>query len=104
MSQQTLSVVRAQAPASTTSPHPGTAARARHFYEHWHKLNARMRRKLVDFARYPTERNECYFVGYLAALEDHMLLAPDTAVYMLSLAGSLRETAWIREIVLEAKE
>ena len=46
------------------------------------------RRKLRDYLRHPTERNACFIMGYVAALEDtHRFKTADAAGYWLILIG-----------------
>ncbi len=59
------------------------------------------RRRLQDYLRYPTERNACYFTGYIAALEDaHLFKTEDAASYWLAVIGRTECTLDLREKLL----
>lgn len=45
------------------------------------------RRKLREYLRTPTERNACYIIGYIAALDDAHLFNEDAASYWLAVIG-----------------
>jgi len=58
------------------------------FDTHWATLHRSTKQVLRSFAKSPTERNSCYTIGYLAALDAHGLIDDDAYTYMLALVGS----------------
>ena len=52
-------------------------------------LNPDVRKALHDYARFPTKRNECYFVGYLSAARTFGGLLLDHYNYLLTLSGTM---------------
>lgn len=66
-------------------------------------IGHKCRKVAYDFAKYPTEKNEAFAVGYLSALHDNSLIRQDTYTYMLSVFGQLREQSYIVEAIKELK-
>ena len=69
------------------------------FSEVWGNLPVRVRKVIRDFAQYPTERNKCYVVGYLAAANDSGATDADQHSYLTALVGRLRHSEVIRDAV-----
>ena len=68
-------------------------------------LHPDVRKALHDFARFPTSRNECYFVGYIRAARNHGALLPDHYTYLLALSGSMsRDRALADDVFNETIE
>lgn len=67
------------------------------FLNAWAELPYYARRVLKQFAQYPTEKNECYTIGYITALSDSTMIGDETYSYLLSLCGQLRQHAYIIE-------
>ena len=70
------------------------------FLAAWNGLPERAKRMFKDFAKYPTDRNSIYAVGYLAALNDNHLISHDTYKYWLVASGQMGEN----DLCLEIKE
>lgn len=68
-------------------------------HQHWAMTPRHVQRVIKYFAERPTERNECYTIGYLTALNDSDKLADETYSYLLALCGQLRNSAEIRGAV-----
>ena len=49
-----------------------------------------MIKHLRDYAKFPTERNGCYMIGYIAALEEYEQITVEDCSYLLALCGRLR--------------
>ena len=52
------------------------------FLKHWRAAPVRVKRALQDFARFPTERNDAYVVGYLSGAWDNGALDFDIGYWM----------------------
>ena len=63
-------------------------------------LSPQLLRKLRDYAKFPTERNECYMTGYITALNESGQLEYEAYTYLLALCARLRTS----EEVLRALE
>ena len=61
-------------------------------------------RCLKDYAEFPTERNECYTIGYITALEESGQMKFETYSYLLALCGRLRADEEVRNTLKEALE
>lgn len=57
--------------------------------EHLKLADPHLKKSLKDFAKYPTERNYCYFVGYLAAREDTNTIEEAEYLFWLAFSGVL---------------
>lgn len=59
------------------------------FRGHWAELDGRVKDRLVDFARYPTERNSCYITGYLLGACEGKVITQGQYHYLLALTGQM---------------
>ena len=64
-------------------------------------LSPRLLRGLREYAKYPSERNECYMIGYIAALNGSGQLGYETYTYLLALCGSLRTSEEVQHALKE---
>lgn len=60
-----------------------------HFFKNLETLSAASKSALKDFAACPTESNQAYFIGYLAALLSNKLISTDSYNYFVALAGRI---------------
>lgn len=65
------------------------------------RLSPRLIKRLRDYAKFPSERNECYMIGYIAALEEANQLGYEDYSYLLSLCGRLRADEEVRNTLKE---
>jgi hypothetical protein len=72
------------------------------FIDQWTIAPYRLQKTLKDFARFPTERNECYFVGYLAGYSDATSLDFDPA-YWVAFSGQIKDGSEAQKFILNAK-
>ena len=63
------------------------------------RLSPRLIKRLHDYAKFPTERNECYMIGYIAALEESGQVKYEDYPYLLALCGRLRADEEVRNTV-----
>lgn len=70
------------------------------FADVWGSLDVKTRRMFAEYAKSTTERNLCYAIGYLAALEQHGLINSDRHSYLMALAGQMAEVEAVRQIIL----
>lgn len=56
---------------------------------------------LRQFVKYPTERNACYFTGYIAALNNTRYLSDPEHSFLLALSHRIEEDEVVRAAVLE---
>lgn len=68
------------------------------------RLSPRLIRVLREYAKFPTERNECYMTGYITALEESGQMKYETYSYLLALCGRLRADEEVRNTLKEALE
>lgn len=68
------------------------------------RLSPRMISRLRDYAKFPTERNECYLTGYITALEESGQMKFEAYSYLLALCGRLRADEEVRNTLKEALE
>ena len=68
------------------------------------RLSPRMIKRLRDYAKFPTERNGCYMIGYITALEESGQMKDETYSYLLALCGRLRADEELRNTLKEALE
>ena len=54
------------------------------------RLSPRMIESLKEYTKFPTERNECYMIGYITALEESNQLEYEDYSYLLSVCGQVR--------------
>ena len=60
-----------------------------HFFKNLETLSAASKSALKAFAACPTESNQAYFIGYLAALLSNKLISTDPYNYFVTLAGRI---------------
>ena len=65
------------------------------------RLSPRLIRMLKDYAKYPTDRNECYMIGYITALNESGQLEYETYTYLLALCGRLRTSEEVQHALKE---
>ncbi len=65
-------------------------------------LSPRMIKRLKDYTKFPTERNECYMIGYITALEESGQMKYEDYSYLLALCGRLRTDEVVRNTLKEA--
>ena len=65
------------------------------------RLSPRLIKRLHDYAKFPTERNECYTIGYITALEESGQMKFETYSYLLALCGRLRADEEVRSTLKE---
>lgn len=68
----------------------------------WKDIGPRAQRMLKDFAKYPTDRNQSYATGYLAAMFDNSVIRQNSYTFLLALVGQLPTTMGIIEAIKEA--
>ena len=68
------------------------------------RLSPRLIRVLRGYAKFPTERNECYMTGYITALNESGQMKYEDCSYLLALCGSLRADEEVRNTLKEALE
>lgn len=61
-------------------------------------LSVKGQKRVVDFLRYPTERNNCYLIGYLTSLYDNNLLPSWDYDILLALTDSVSPCYLLKEI------
>ena len=64
-------------------------------------LSPQLLRKLSDYAKTPTERNGCYMIGYITALNDSGQLEYETYSYLLALCGRLSTSEEVQHALKE---
>lgn len=77
------------------------AARRAHFRLYWDRANPWLRRRLQEFASVPTERNECFFTGFLAALMDINAVTKEEYTYWMHLTARMSTDKNVRDLVAE---
>ena len=65
------------------------------------RLSPRLIEHLRDYAKFPTERNGCYMIGYIAALEESGQVKYEDYPYLLSLCERLRADEEVRNTLKE---
>lgn len=70
--------------------------------DNWARAPYRIQKALKDLARFPTERNECYFVGYLAGYSDATNLEFD-APYWMAFSGQMKEGSEAQKFIFNAE-
>ena len=68
------------------------------------RLSPRLIRVLREYAKFPTERNECYMIGYITALNESGQMEYETYSYLLALCGRLRADEEVRNTLKEVLE
>ena len=54
------------------------------------RCSPRLIKRLKEYAKFPTSRNECYMIGYITALEESNQLGYEDYSYLLSVCGQVR--------------
>ena len=65
------------------------------------RLQPRLIQRLRDYAKFPTERNECYMTGYITALNESGQMEHETYTYLLALCGRLCTSEEVRNTLKE---
>lgn len=65
------------------------------------RLSPQMIERLKDYTKFPTERNGCYMIGYITALEESNQLEYEDYSYLLSVCGQVREDEEVRNTLKE---
>lgn len=55
------------------------------------RCSPKLLRHLKGYAKFPTERNEGYMIGYITALEESGQVKYEDCSYLLALCGQVRE-------------
>lgn len=63
-----------------------------------------VQRSLRDFAKFPTERNACYWTGYITALHEFGVLDHDQHAVFLALSGVLQRDQVICALLINIIE
>lgn len=69
------------------------------FEETWDRLGYKPRLVIDIFARHPSERNQCYTMGYIAAEYDNGALDKDDYYYLLCVLGQMLDDVDLQETV-----
>lgn len=64
-------------------------------------LSPQLIRVLKGYAKFPTERNECYMSGYLTALNESGQMEYETYAYLLSLCAHIRTSEEVQHALKE---
>ena len=72
------------------------------FSKMWMAAPAKVCKAFKDFIQYPTERNECYLVGYLVASNDAGWLTDDEHSYFMALSGRVRHSVAVQDAIKRA--
>lgn len=72
------------------------------FIENLGRVPGNMHRAIRGMAKTPTERNECYLVGFSEGCRLGGIINDDTHSFLLSLSGELRRSEETRNYILEA--
>ena len=65
------------------------------------RLSPLLLQRLREYAKYPTERNECYMTGYITALNESGQLEDETYAYLLALCGRLSTSEEVQHALKE---
>lgn len=65
------------------------------------RLSPRLIRMLKDYAKFPTDRNECYMIGYITALNESGQMEYETYTYLLALCARLRTSEEVQRALKE---
>jgi len=65
------------------------------------RLSPRLLQRLRDYAKYPSERNECYMTGYITALNESGQREYETYTYLLALCGRLNTSEEVQRALKE---
>lgn len=75
-----------------------------HFDRAWKDLGGSGQRMLRDFAKHPSDQNQAYATGYVAALYNNSLIRQDNYEYLLALIGQLTTAAQTIALIKEKLE
>lgn len=73
------------------------------FHDMWTIAPNPIRKAAKDFAKYPTDRNGAYTIGYLKGIHDAQLIPDDVYTYFLALFGQLENGVQIQQLVKESQ-
>ena len=65
------------------------------------RLSPRLIQRLREYAKYPSERNGGYMIGYITALNDSGQLEYETYTYLLALCGRLSTSEEVQHALKE---
>lgn len=65
------------------------------------RLSPRLIKRLSEYVKFPNERNECYMIGYITALEESNQLEYEDYSYLLALCGRIRADEEVRNTLKE---
>ena len=65
------------------------------------RLSPQLLRELRDYARHPSERNECYMTGYITALNESGQMEYETYTYLLALCERLSTSEQLQHALKE---
>ena len=65
------------------------------------RLSPLLLQGLREYAKYPTERNECFMTGYITALNESGQLEYETYAYLLALCGRLSTSEEVQHALKE---
>jgi hypothetical protein len=71
------------------------------FIKQWRAAPIRVKRALQDFARFPTEKNDAYCVGYLSGAYDAGSLEFDIA-YWMAFTHQIKEGSEAQKFIFNA--
>jgi hypothetical protein len=71
------------------------------FIKQWRAAPVRVKRALQDFARFPTERNDAYLVGYLTGAWDNGALDFDIG-YWMAFTKQIKEGSEAQKFIFNA--
>ena len=64
-------------------------------------LSPQLLQRLREYAKYPSERNECYMIGYITALNESGQLEYETYAYLLALCGRISTSEEVQHALKE---
>lgn len=65
------------------------------------RLSPQMIKRLKDYTKFPTDRNECYMIGYITALNESGQMEYETYTYLLALCARLRTSEEVQRALKE---
>ena len=72
------------------------------FTKQWRALPHRVQRALMDFARFPTEKNDAYCVGYISGTHDAGSLEFDID-YWMAFTQQIKEGSEAQRFIFNAE-
>lgn len=72
------------------------------FVKQWSHAPHPLRRAIKDFEKNPSERNECFLIGYLTALNDNHLIAEEVYRFFMMLSAKMKIQSMTRDVVRRA--